>query len=119
MPPPTITVVSSDGTFTIGDSIDLTCTVSADNVDEHAMAVVEWRSNITVLNMTTLSVGESFTHTLHDIRLSEAGEYFCSGYINSSNEFFYNSIVVLKGRIVNLTCKLMLIIDNMTLFPLL
>ena len=105
MPSPTITVTLMDVTFTIGDNIDLTCTVSADNVDEHAMAVVEWRRNETVINKTTVSVGKSFVHIMHDIRLSEAGEYICIGYTNYPNEFVYDSIAVSRKRAINLTRK--------------
>ena len=105
MPPPTITVTLMDVTFTIGDNIDLTCTVSADNVDEHGMAVVEWRRNEAVINKTTVSVGKSFVHIIYDIRLSEAGEYICIGYINNPNKFVYDSIVVSRERAINLTRK--------------
>ena len=105
VPPPTVTVTPMDGKFTIGDNIDLTCTVFADNVDEDAAAVIEWRRNKTVISVATVSVGESFTQTIYDIRLSEAGEYICSGYINSSNTFFHDSIIVSRKRTVNLIRK--------------
>ena len=91
--------------FTIGNNIDLTCTVSADNVDEHAMAVVEWRRNLAIINdtQTTISptmestsynINGATVHTITGLDSSEEGEYFCSSYITSSNEYILDSDTV-------------------------
>ena len=57
VPPPTVMVTPEDGR--LRDNITLTCTVSADNVDEHAMAVVEWRKNEIMVDVATISVGDT------------------------------------------------------------
>ena len=89
--------------FTIGDNIDLTCTVSADNVDEHAMAVVEWRRNGVIIDQTTISLtmGSSLyningttVHTITGLDSSEEGEYICSSYVTSSNQYILDSDTV-------------------------
>ena len=93
--------------FTIGDNIDLTCTVSADNVDEHAMAVVEWRRNRVVINGTQTIISPTMesslyningttVHTITGLDSSEEGQYICSSYIIiiSSNEYILDSDIV-------------------------
>ena len=88
--------------FTIGDNIDLTCTVSADNVDEDAMAVVEWRRNGVIIDgtQTTISptmesslynINGTTVHTITGLDSSEEGEYICSSYINNSNVYVLDS----------------------------
>ena len=88
--------------FTIGDNIDLTCTVSADNVDEHAMAVVEWRRNGVIIDGTQTIISPTMesspyningttVHTITGLDSSEEGEYICSSYINSSNQYILDS----------------------------
>ena len=111
MPPPTITVVSSDRTFTLGDNIDLTCTVSADNVDEHAMAVVEWERNGVIINGAQIAISATMesslyningtvVHTITGLDSSEEGEYICSSYITSSNGYLLDSVNVSKSIII-------------------
>ena len=91
--------------FTIGDNIDLTCTVSADNIDDHAMAVVEWRRNGVIINGTQTTIPPTMesslyningttVHTITGLDSSEEGEYICSSYINSSNEYILDSDIV-------------------------
>ena len=94
--------------FTIGDNINLTCAVSADNVDEHAMAVVEWRRNGVIINgtQTTISptmksmasqynINGTTVHTITGFDSSEEGEYICSSYIDiSSNQYVLDSGIV-------------------------
>ena len=97
--------------FGIGDNINLTCTVSADDVDEHAMAVVEWRRNGVIIDgtQTTISptmgsslynINGSTVHTITGLDLSEEGEYICSSYINSSNELNSDTVNVPKSIII-------------------
>ena len=91
-----LTITPMATSFTIGDNIDLTCTVSADNVDEDAMAVVEWRRNGVIIDgtQTTISptmesslynINGTAVHTITGLDSSEEGEYICSSYITSSN----------------------------------
>ena len=91
--------------FTIGDNIELTCTVSADNVDEHAMAVVEWRRNGVIIDDTQTTIPPTMesslyningttVHTITGLDSSEEGEYICSAYVTSSNEYIQNSNTV-------------------------
>ena len=103
--PPVVTITPMATSFTIGDNIDLTCTVSADNVDEDAMAVVEWRRNGVIIDgtQTTISstMGSSLyningttVHTITGFDSSEEGKYICSSYINSSNQYVLDSDTV-------------------------
>ena len=91
--------------FAIGDNIDLTCTVSADSVDEHAMAVVEWSRNGVIIDgtQTTISptmesslynINGTTVHTITGLDSSEEGEYICSSYINSSNQYILDSKIM-------------------------
>ena len=89
--------------FTVGDNINLTCTVSANNVDEHAMAVVEWRRNGVIIDgtQTTISptmesslynINGTTVHTITGLDSSEEGEYICSSYITSSNDLDIDTV---------------------------
>ena len=91
--------------FTIGDNIDLTCTVSADDVDEHAMAVVERRRNGIIIDDTQITmlptmesslynINGTTVHTIIGLDSSEEGKYICSSYITSSNEYLFDSDTV-------------------------
>ena len=102
--------------FTLGNNINLTCTVSADNVDEHAMAVVEWRRNGVIIDdtQTTISptmesslynINGTTVHTITGLDPSEEGEHICSSYINSSNQYILESdtvnlskSIIIKGK---------------------
>ena len=97
--------------FAIGDNITLTCTVSADNVDEHATAVVEWRRNGVIINgtQTTISptmesslynINGTTVHTITRLDSSEEGEYICSSYISSSNVLNSDTVNVSKSIII-------------------
>ena len=98
----TITPIATS--FTIGDNINLTCIVSADNVDEHAMAVVDWRRNkvidgtqITIsptMESSLFNINGTVVHTITELDSSEEGEYICSSYITSSNQYILDSVTV-------------------------
>ena len=100
-----ITSMPMAASFAIGDNVDLTCTVSADNVDEHAMAVVEWRRNGVIIDDTQTTISPTMESSLYNINgttvytitglnSSEEGEYICSSYITSSNEYILGSKIM-------------------------
>ena len=106
-PPPAMTITPMAISFTLGANVTLTCIVSADNVDEHAMAVVKWRRNRVIINgtQTTISptmesslynINGTTVHTITGLDSSEEGEYTCSSYIklNISNEYILDSDTV-------------------------
>ena len=118
-PPPTIKVTPWATSFKIGDSIDLTCTVSTDNVNEDDVAVVEWRRNGVIINGTQTTISliptmeSSFyniygtaVHTITGLDSSEEGEYICSSYIiiNSSKYMLDSDIrnvsksIIIEGK---------------------
>ena len=72
--------------------------MSTDNVDEHSMAVVEWRRNGAIIDGTQTNISLTMESSLYNINgltvytitgldSSEEGEYICSSYITSSNEY--------------------------------
>ena len=115
-PPPSVKITPMATSFTIRDNIDLTCTVSADNVDGNAMAVVEWRRSGIIIDTIILSpnmesslynINGTTVHTITGLDLSEEGEYICSSYINSSNQYVLDSdtvnvskSIIIEGNIV-------------------
>ena len=97
--------------FAKGDNIHLTCIVSTDNVSEHAMAVVEWRRNGVIIDgtQTTISptmesslynINGTTVHTITGLDSSEEGEYICSSYITSSNEYILDSDIMNASKSV-------------------
>ena len=117
-----MTITPMAALFAIGDNIDLTCTVSADNVDEHAMAVVEWRRNGVIIDGTQTIISPTMrsslyningttVHTITGLDLSEEGKYICSSYITSSNQYILDSDAVnvskytlIEGKYILGTC---------------
>ena len=95
----------------------MTCIVSVDNVDEHAMAVVEWRRNGVIIDDTQTTISPTMESSLYNINgtavhaitgldPSEEGEYICSSYINSSNQYILDSdtvnslkSIIIKGKL--------------------
>ena len=117
--------------FTIGDNIDLTCTVSADNVDEHAVAVVEWRRNGVIIDGTQTTIPPTMesslyningitVHTITGLDSSEEGEYICSSYINSSNQYILDSDTtnVSKYTLIEGKCTYTVAIDTLCIILL-
>ena len=115
VPPPAVTITPMATSFTLGDNIDLTCSVSADNVDKHAMVVVEWRRNGVIINGTQTisptmesslySINGTTVHTITGLDSSKEGKYICSSYINSSNQYILESdtvnlskSIIIKGK---------------------
>ena len=101
--------------FTIGDNIDLTCTVSADNVYEDDVAVVQWKRNGVLVNDTQITIppimesslyniNGTTVHTITGLDSSEEGEYICSSYIiaGSINEYILNSDVVNESKSITI-----------------
>ena len=112
-PPPTVMITPMATSFTIGDNIELTCTVSADNVDEHAMSVVEWRRNGVIIDGTQTTIPPTMesslyningttVHTIIGLDSSEEGEYICTAYVTSSNEYIQNSNTVNLSKCITI-----------------
>ena len=106
-PAPAVTITPMATSLTIGNNVDLTCTVSADNVDEDAMAVIEWERNGVIIDdtQTTIilspnmesslyNINGTTVHTITGLDSLEEGEYVCSSYINSSNQYVLDSDTV-------------------------
>ena len=113
--------------FTIGDNINLTCTVSADIVDEHAMAVVEWRRNKVIIDGTQTTIPPTMesslyningttVHTITGLDSSEEGEYICSSYITSSDQYILDSDTVNVSKYIVIEGKIIMYILHIILY---
>ena len=82
---------------------------------------IKWSPNKNISQQySTHSYNKYFNHTLTNIKLSDAGEYNCTYYINSSNPYIIPSDV--RTEVTNVTIKselllLLLILSSLMIVP--
>ena len=77
--------------YEVGSNVTLTCFVTNSNPHHVDTTVnIQWSSQNNSLKQShTHSYNRGFTHTLTQIKLSDAGEYKCSYYLTSANDSPY------------------------------
>ena len=79
--------------YEVGSNVTLTCFVTNSNtqhVDIDITVNIQWGSqNSPLKQYNTHSYNKGFTHTLTQLKLSDAGEYKCSYYLTSANDSPY------------------------------
>ena len=99
--------------YEVGSNVTLTCFVT--NSDPHQVDInttvnIQWSSKRNPLKQShTHSYNKGFTHTLTQLKLSDAGEYNCSYYLTSANDSPY-----IKPSEVNTNADIMIIKSEFT-----
>ena len=105
-----------EDTYTIGDTVTLTCTVIANVPDPHNTAYIRWRRNnkniITSVDVSPTPVNDmysinySYPLTINNISLSDADQYSCTARIRSNGiTNVMNSDIIDQDTIFNVKCK--------------
>ena len=85
----------------------------SDNGPGHTIAVIEWRRNETVINSSTVAIREAgqfqstLLYTINGVKLSDAGDYYCTAGINSTIDtpYLISNDTVEDNTIVNIMSK--------------
>ena len=108
--------------YEVGSNVTLTCFVT--NSDTHHVDIdttvnIQWSSNRNSLKQShTHNYNRGFTHTLTQLKLSDAGEYKCSYYLTSTNDNPYIkqsevntdvTTVMIKSKFTKLTVSRLLL----------
>ena len=95
--------------YEVGNNVILTCFVTELNshhVDIDTNVNIQWSSQRNPLKQShTHSYNKGFTHTLNNVKLSDAGEYKCSYYLTSANDNPYFKPSEAKMKATNVTIK--------------
>ena len=98
--------------YEVGSNVTLTCSVTKPNphhVDIDTTVNIQWSSKKNPLKQyNTHSYNKGFTHTLDNVKLSDAGEYNCSYYLTSANDNPYIKPSDIKMEATSVTIKSML-----------
>uniref|UniRef100_A0A1X7V1Q4 Uncharacterized protein n=1 Tax=Amphimedon queenslandica TaxID=400682 RepID=A0A1X7V1Q4_AMPQE len=116
-----IPVISNQSVYDAGDDITLSCSVTytrSSFIDVDTNLALQWfNSSNDTLNSSTIinnNNGHTLTYTISNARLSDAGQYTCSFFINSSNPHIVNSnttsnFITVKIKIPNDTTPYILV----------
>ena len=116
VPTPEINLNTSDVYYIAGTSLVLRCQLLSGNIDDDTVAMFQLKSNIddrVLFNnrsmpevISTMKVNYRAFFNFNILKLSDAGEYTCTGYINNdvnlpyiiqSNETIDSGIVFVKS----------------------
>ena len=114
VPLPQINMNITNETYTTGSELTLSCVITLmnENIDINTEAYITWTNNTSVINKTMVPVKEdNITYTsllsFHGIKLSDASNYTCSGYIdNGENSFIVHSDEVMSSGNISVISKL-------------
>ena len=108
MLPPAITVTPETMLYRLGDSVELICSVFADNVDSTVRAHTEWRSHnrsvSSKISFPPLSsiINQNLTLSFN---LSDMAVYDCQSFLTSTNEHIIDSDTVTVSKFVRIEGK--------------
>ena len=99
--------------YIAGSNVTLSCYVTEPHLDISTTVHIKWISNRTLSStISSHSYNTFFNHTLHDIKLSEAGKYDCIYYITSAagNPYIIDSDV--RAGVTNVNVKSGCLLNN-------
>ena len=110
---PQIMTNITNETYTTGSELTLSCVITLmnQNIDINTEAYITWTNNTSVINKTMVPVVEgNITYTsllsFDGIKLSDASNYTCSGYIdNGENSFIMHSDEAIHSGIISVISK--------------
>ena len=111
---PQINMNITNETYTTGSELTLSCVIALmnENIDINTEAYITWTNSASVIMKTMVPVEEdNITYTsllsFHGIKLSDASNYTCSGYIdNGENSFIVRSDEVMSAGNISVISKL-------------
>ena len=84
--------LTGGGTFTVGSNVNLTCTVTLDNLSIQNTIMVELLNGSTVLMTSSLSGSEhTSVFPFSNVGVSNAGQYQCRATVSSTDSNVVNS----------------------------
>ena len=110
--PQIITNITNE-TYTTGSELTLSCVITLmnQNIDINTEAYITWTNNTSVIKKTMVPVVEgNITYTsllsFDGIKLSDASNYTCSGYIdNGENSFIMHSDEAIRSGNISVISK--------------
>ena len=116
VPIPQVNMNITNTTYTTGSELTLSCvfTLMNQNIDIDTEANVTWTKSTSVIMNNVFQVEEdNITYTsllsFHGIKLSDAGEYTCNGFIDKGeNSFITHSDEVLSSGYISVISKLVI-----------
>ena len=109
--PPTITVTpETTMLYRLGESVELICSVSSDNVDSTVTACTEWRSRSGGISSKVLSAPNAMSSIINaslSISFDVLGMavYDCKSFLTSTNEHIIDSEIVTVPKSVRVEGK--------------
>uniref|UniRef100_A0A1X7V265 Uncharacterized protein n=1 Tax=Amphimedon queenslandica TaxID=400682 RepID=A0A1X7V265_AMPQE len=107
---PVINLIPNQSEYNAGSNITLSCSVTypySSYIDVDTNLTLQWfNSSNDTLNSSTIindNNEHTLTYTISNARLSDAGQYTCSFFINSSNPHIVNSNTTRNFTIINIT----------------
>ena len=106
------TTTVSPGTpyYEVGSNITLTCSIKyikPTYIDVSTRVHINWIQLERILTHTQFVLHENTSHshqyTVHNLKLSQAGQYKCLYYIDTAESNFYINPSVTKSDIINIT----------------
>ena len=107
------TIVPLKSYYIAGSNVTLSCYVTKPHLDINTTVYMMWIFNRTLSSeFFSHSYNTFFNHTLHYIKLSDAGEYNCVYYITSAagNPYIIDSDV--RVGVTNVTVKSECLLNN-------
>uniref|UniRef100_A0A1X7SLB7 Ig-like domain-containing protein n=1 Tax=Amphimedon queenslandica TaxID=400682 RepID=A0A1X7SLB7_AMPQE len=106
---PVITLIPHQSVYDAGSDITLSCSVTypySSYIDVNTNLTLQWfnSSNHTLSSSTIMNNnnGHTLTYTISNARLSDAGLYTCSFFINTSVSHIVTSDTIMKFIIINI-----------------
>ena len=92
--------------YEAGNNATLTCFVTKPNVHVSTTVNIRWSSFKRISNQYFIhSYNKNFSHTLTQLKLSDAGEYNCSYYLTSTTNNLYIKQSNIKTNTTHVTIK--------------
>jgi hypothetical protein len=112
--------------YEVGDNVTLSCSItypqsSFIDIDIDINVNMQWQYNNTIIQSYT-AINDYTIHTLlyhiNKMRLSDAGEYTCLFFLDTTHPYIGDSVFTMRNAVINIMCKLCLIIHLFVFYQL-